>query len=106
VLEIAGQLAAIFTAIVAAFGYGLYRWERRARRRRLEMYLKEERLRGVDRGQRTLLHLVARVGLTEAELLQAAFDSRVIERRVGTDPETKRANALFLEYSGADAETL
>ncbi|MCH9764505.1 MAG: hypothetical protein K0U34_00725 [Alphaproteobacteria bacterium] len=98
VLEIAAHWAAIVTACIAGIA-GLRFWmERRAKRRKLERYLKHEKDKGTDKGQRTLLHLTSRLAMTESDILQAAFSSRHIKTRVGADSETKRADTLFLEY--------
>ena len=41
---------------------------------------------------------MARVGMTEAELLHASFKSRHAGRVIAADPETNRAEALLLVY--------
>lgn len=97
-LETAAHWAAIGTALIAWIAGCRYWWERRAKKRKLETYLKQVKDQGTDKGQRTLLHLTARLAMTEHDILQAAFTSRHITPRVGTDPETKQANTLFLEY--------
>jgi hypothetical protein len=46
-----------------------------------------------DKGQRTLLHVMARVGLTQEEALQASFKSHCVRRRHGcpfTDTPSNR----------------
>ncbi len=68
-LGIIANFSAIITAIVALFGYGTYRWDQCGKRRRLESYLKSEKAIGADQGQPSLLHLMANVGMTEAELI-------------------------------------
>ena len=45
-----------------------------------------------------LVRLAADLGMTEAEVMQAAFASKVVERNVATDPETGRAAAIMLSY--------
>ena len=97
ILEISAHWAAILTAVVAVVAACKYGLERRARRRKLELYLRSEKERGDDKGQRTLLHLTARLAMTESDILHAAFSSRHIRSRVATDSETQRANTLFLE---------
>ena len=91
------NIAAILTAIIAVFGYGAYRWDQSRKRQRLESYLKVEKTKDKDRGQRSLLHLMAEVGMTEAELIQASFRSKHIARKIAKDEETGRADALLLE---------
>lgn len=93
-----GNIAAISTALVAAFGYGSYRWDHRRKREKLEDYLKAEKAKGTDRGQRTILHLIAELGLTEQEILHASFVSNHIDRRIAPHPITNRATELLLEY--------
>ena len=97
-LGVLGNIAAILTAAVAAVGYGLYRWDHRKKREKLEAYLKAEKAKGTDRGQRTILHLIAELGLTESEILHASFISDHIDRRVASDQKTNRATELLLEY--------
>lgn len=96
------DIAAIATAVVAGWAYFAFRYRRRRKRERLEQYLLEEaqQTMGDDLGRRSVTHLMARVGMTEADILDAAFDSRHIERSVTTDPDTGRAGALMLSYSG------
>ncbi len=99
-LSILGNLAAIATAVVAVVGYWLYRRDLRQKRRQLEAYLMDQKsdARRDDKGQRSILHLMARVGMTEAELLHASFKSRHVGRVIAADPETNRAEALLLVY--------
>lgn len=92
------NIAAIITAVIAVFGYGAYRWDRWKKCDRLENYLKVEKTKGKNRGQRSLLHLMANVGMTEAELIQASFRSKHIVRKIAKDHETGRADALLLEW--------
>ena len=99
-LEVLAHCAAIGTAAVAAVGYGRYVLGQRRRRKALEAYLRSERDRGKDEGMRRLLHLMAKVGMTESELIQASFASRVIERRVSPNKDNNRAEALLLVYTG------
>ena len=93
-----GNIAAISTAGVAAGGYGLYRRDQWRKRRKLEDYLKAEEAKKIDRGQRTILHLMAELGLTESEILRASFASNHIARRIAPDPKTNRAKELLFEY--------
>src|SRR5258706_1235553 len=68
VLEITSHWAGILTALVAAGAYAVYRWDIHSKRIQLENYLKAEKAAARDKGQRTILHLMARLGLTEAEV--------------------------------------
>jgi hypothetical protein len=98
VLEITSHWAAILTALVAVVAYVRYRWGIHSKRIQFENYLKAEKAAGRDKGQRTILHLMARLGLTEAEVLQASFGSKHLVRRLAVDPTTLRADAILLEY--------
>lgn len=97
-LEFAAHWSAILTGLIALIAGCKYWWDRRSKRKHLERYLRDIKAKGADKGQRTVLHLTARLAMTENDILQAAFSSRHIESRVGTDPDTNRANTLFLEY--------
>ena len=97
VLEITSHWAAILTAGVAVWAYCRYLGERRQKRKRLETYLKAEKEAGKDKGQRTVLHLVAHLGMTETEVVDAAFRSKCTRRVVSTD-EKGHASALMFEY--------
>ena len=72
-VEYAANLASILTAVVAATAWGGYVWSARGKRKKLESYLRKEKENKPngreDRGQRSLLHLMARVGLAESEHL-------------------------------------
>jgi hypothetical protein len=97
-LNILSSVAAILTAVVAVTGYGRYVWERKRKERKLVDYLKG--LKGEarsDKGQRSALHLTARVGLTEAEILQASFRNSRIHRVMRTDDDGF-ASAILFEY--------
>ncbi len=101
-LEVFANVAAILTAVVAVWAYGRYLWVQRQRRLRLENHLREERHAG-DQGHRTLLHLVAYLGMSEAEIVDAAFRSKVIRRRVSVDDQG-RADRLLLEYESGNPD--
>lgn len=96
-LAIGANVAAIVTACFAGWAYCSYRWERRGKRIRLENYLKHEKEEGADKGQRTIMHLVARLGMTETEIVDAAFRSNCIERKIKSDG-VGTASKLLLEY--------
>ena len=95
-LEILANIAAILTAMIAVWAYGRFLWERRQKRIRLETHLRDEK-NSADQGQRTVLHLVAHLGMSEAEIVDAAFKSKVIRRLVSVDDQG-RADRLLLEY--------
>jgi hypothetical protein len=96
-LEISSHWAAIATAVVAVFAYGRYVYECYQKRRKLEEHLKEEKSMGVDQGQRTVLHLMAQLRMTEAEVFDAAFRSKHIRPANSVDWQG-RADAILFEY--------
>jgi hypothetical protein len=95
------ELVAALLAIATAFGGGVLYLkrtsDRRQRQHRLEQHLREEKELGVDQGQRTIQHLVAHLGMTEKEVLEAALNSRALHRRTRQDDQGF-ANVLLLEY--------
>lgn len=92
------NLAAILTAVIAVVGYGKYQLDAVCRRKKLENYLKKQKTLSSDQGQRSIMHLMAHLGLTEAEILQASFTSKQIARKIIKDPDTGYADKLFFEY--------
>jgi hypothetical protein len=100
-LEVLANIAAVVTASVALFAYLTYRFQQRSRRIRLEQHLQEEKERGWDQGQRTVTHLMAHLGMTEAEVLHAAFQSRMVRRATVIDDQG-RADAMLFEYDSDD----
>jgi len=98
-LGVVANVAAILTAIVAVLFYAQYQWTRRDKLKRLERHLKAEKAKGADKGQRTILHLVANLSMPESDVLDAAFRSKHV--RCVTDSDAKGRVALLLfEYSG------
>ena len=97
-LTVWANLAAILTALIAIFGYGKYQLDAVFRRKKLENYLKKQKTLGNDQGQRSILHLMAHLGLTEAEILQASFISKQVARKIAKDPDTGYADKLLFEY--------
>jgi hypothetical protein len=100
-LEITANWAAILTAMVATlayFGFVRAQWRRR---RALERYLRDEKLSGRDDGRRTVVHLMANLAMTEAEVLHAGFHSRKIKSVPGIDDQG-RAIRIYFEYDGSD----
>lgn len=101
-LDTLDHIASIATSIIAALAYGQFQWRRFQKRKMLEDYLRAEvpgRRSPSDKGRRTVLHLMAALGMTEADILDAGFSSSRIKRSTAQDPETKRAAAIYLEYS-------
>lgn len=100
-LEVLSAWAAILTAAIATFAYCKFLYERFERTKRLEAYLKDEKKIGVDQGQRTALHLMAALGMTESEIFSASFRTKKIKTVVSVD-EQGRADLLLFEYCGED----
>lgn len=97
-IEIGANLASMLTAVVASCAYCSYLHQRKQKRDRLENYLKRVKEKGTDQGQRTVMHLISKLGMTETEIIDAAFQSSHIVRKVMTD-EDGIASKLLLEYS-------
>ena len=99
-MEFLANLASILTAIVAVIFYFGYQYSISKKRRRLEAYLKSEKEEASSgkQGLHTIIHLMAKLGLTEEEILQASFRSKHITRKVAVDPETDRATELLFGY--------
>lgn len=96
-LDATAALAAIATAIVAIWAWAHYRYQRRDSRLRVERYLRAEKEWGIDQGQRTVQHLIANLGMTEKEVLDAAFRSKTVRRLTRSD-ERGFADILLFEY--------
>ena len=99
-LEFLANVSAILTAAIAVAAWGFYQCGLCKKKKTLESYLKQEKVKSKDKGQRSILHLMAKLGLTESEVLQASFKSRHIKRQLTTDEETGLANSILLEYVG------
>jgi hypothetical protein len=70
---------------------------RRDKRKRLEEYLRDERKKG--RTAIAVVHLVAELGMTEAEVLDASFRSRHIVR-LHAPTSDSGPSSIALEYQG------
>ena len=95
------DVASIATGIIAVLAYVQFGLRRLRQRWRLEKYLKKEAPalpEDGDTGARTPLRLVAAVGMTEAEIMDAAFRSKHINLLTAADPDTGRAAAILLRY--------
>lgn len=103
VLGLGANLAAIITAFIALWVWLWFRAERATRRKRLERYLLEVKSVGDGMGQRTILHLMANLRMTEAQIFEAAFDSKLVVTVPGQD-YTGIANRIYFEYTTGDPE--
>jgi hypothetical protein len=72
-LEVAANIAAIITALVATFAYGRFLWERRNKRLRLETCLKNDQ----HQGGRSLLDLATTLGMTDRKSWMPPFAANV-----------------------------
>ncbi|RYY28734.1 MAG: hypothetical protein EOP62_02445 [Sphingomonadales bacterium] len=103
VLEVVANLAAILTGIIAVLAYFHFIWGERTRRLALEHHLRQEALNSQDEGRRTAIHLMAYLSMTEAEVLRAGFQSKLVCSEPGVDDQG-RANRLYFRYNSADVQ--
>lgn len=84
-------------AAVGVFGYIKYLWGKHTKSKRLEEYLRAEKAKKVDQGQRSIIQIIRDVGLTEDEIIQASFRNPHVGRRakIGEDGLAKQ---LLFEY--------
>ena len=98
-LDEVANVASILTAVVAAGAAVCYWCDRRSKVRRLEQYLKTEMAKNAGGAAHTMIHLMAELGMAEAEILHASFASRHVKHLVRKDEETGLADVLLFEYS-------
>ena len=83
-LEVGANFATITTFFGGLGAWSYYQWGFWSKRKALEEYLKEKlesyKRHGSGDYQFSVLHLTAKVGLTESEILQACFKNPRIER--------------------------
>ena len=98
-LEIFANLASVLTALVAALA-AVYFWnDKRSKRRRLENYLRGRKQDPLATTyQHTILHLMAKLGMTEEEILHASFSNRHIVCKIRADHSSGLATELVFEY--------
>jgi len=100
VLAVLDNIATIITAICAAGAFTVYVFRHREKRRRLERHLAKSRDGGNGNYlQRPVSYLVAEVGMTEIEIVDAAFRSRHIESRAGHQWMGTQSPQLLLRYT-------
>lgn len=97
-LEIIANVAEVSTAGVAWYAYNKYRLDLRRKRQKLEDYLKAEKKDNPAKKTHTTLHLMAQLGLTEAEILTASFSSLNIVRKEHINPDTRLTDQILFEY--------
>jgi hypothetical protein len=106
-LSTCANIAQVVTGIVAGILGLSYVGGRRARRGRLENYLKAVKAndaKGVsvfELGRRTIAHLMAHLAMTEAQVLEAGFGNpKRVKSFPATDDKTGRAETLYFHYVG------
>jgi len=100
-LEFCANIAAILTFLGGAGAWCYYRYGFRHKRKVLEKQLKEEGEADKKQGKQgkySFLHLTAKLGLTEAEILQASFNNPRINRLEKLDNNGFVEKILF-EYN-------
>ena len=100
VAELFGNAAAVLTGAIAVILWLRLKGDDRKRVTRLEEYLKGER-EAQGRYQHSATHLSARLGMTEAQVFQAAVTSIRIESLLGQD-EQGFANRILFQYATGD----
>lgn len=88
-------------AAVGVFGYVKYLYGKHAKSKKLEEYLRAEKAKKVDQGQRSITQIVREVGLTEDEIIQVSFRNPNVGRRVKTGAGGFAEQLLF-EYQGPE----
>ena len=98
-IDILAGLASIITGLVALAAALHFRREQTRQQRKLESYLREVKVgAGEGEAQRTLLHLMAKLGMSEAEVLHASYRSEFIKCPAAANVNTRRVPDLLLEY--------
>jgi len=97
-IELIANWSAILTGVVAVGASIIYWCDRWKKRWKLEAYLKEEKDKGKDQGQRGLIHLTRSLAMTEGDILRAAFSSKKIDARARVNKETGFCEELLLVY--------
>ncbi|WP_156940644.1 hypothetical protein [Mesorhizobium sp. LSJC285A00] len=99
-LSFACDIAQAATGIVAVVAGFRFLQDRRSRRTVIQRYLVGERNDaekpgGNGSGARSIIHLMGRCSMTEAQVLEAAFENSNIKTWVATDPDTGLADTLL-----------
>jgi len=103
-LNLAAQIATIataFVAVLASIRFFFVLWKKRLR---LEAYLKAKKTGDIEDAGResakcTVTELMADLAMTEADVMDAAFRSRVI-KRMATPALFGAPSRILLEYDG------
>lgn len=94
-LTLLANLASVLTAFVAVMAYVQFRVDRAAKRTRLERQLQVDKRKGTK--SRSILGLAIQLGISENEIVDASYRSKLIERRAEED-ERGQAIAMWLAY--------
>jgi hypothetical protein len=98
ILGIVASLIAIGGVYYAFREYSSQKKRWQSKREELEAYLKDKKI-GNEYEQKTALHLIRHLGLTQDEILKISFESSVIERKIKPD-EAGMADRLLFHYEG------
>lgn len=100
-LDVLSDWATILTAAVATIAYWHFVANQRTRQKALEDYLREVKLGRHYEDRHSVLHLMAVLKMSEAEVLQAGFRSRKVLSMPGQD-ERGRVDRIYFEYDDED----
>lgn len=102
VVNVIADACAILTAIIAVWFFIRVKCGENDKLAKVENYLKAEKAaaQSGDKGQRSILHIIAKVGLSEQEILKASFQSKHIRRLLKSDKDGYAA-AILLWYEDA-----
>lgn len=103
-LEVLAALAAVITAMIAIFAYGMYRYERWAKRRKLESFLQEAWANDFKRPI-PALDLVAELRMSEAEIIDASFRSTKIRLIANMGGPIQSYDGLTFRYDASTTGT-
>ncbi len=86
-LEILANIASILTAVFAAGVSAIIWWDRTQKRRRLVEYLRDEATNHPATADHTIYNIMSKKGLTQDEIIHAAFNSPHVQCKVHVDPK-------------------
>jgi len=105
ILDTTDHIAAIGTAGLASWAWAYYHWERFWRRVRLERRLRDTltiQYGNGEEGAQSIPRLMAALGMSEKDIMDASFRSRRVERTSLADPETGHARTVLLRYDSPE----
>jgi hypothetical protein len=92
-------MAVSIGSIWAVIKFGWRYLSRRQNRMKVESYLKSQKALKHDKGQRTAIHLAAKLKLSESEVLEAVTSNPRITLRIIANKKTGKAESLLYEYN-------